>query len=769
MGFTGRCVLAILSTLLFSSTHGMIVENEDAASAARRALIKSRRGLTVENTYIAVVEDEDDIGTACENVTTLISEYKELNQVGVMDVYGGDSGKVETATISSTCNVIFETTDSDLVSYVETLSGVISVEQDTVVVTDAAPGSWGLDRIDQEDLPLSKSAYEYIYTGSGVNVYVIDTGVNEEHKDFDGRASLLKDFTSESSTSITDGNGHGTHCSGTVGSKTYGVAKEVNIYGIKVLTSSGSGSTSTVIQGITYAVDNQKNNFKGESAVLSISLGGAWSSAMNKATKAASDAGMIVVVAAGNEDQNACNISPASAGGDARNGGVITVGATTKYDSFASYSNYGSCVDLLAPGSNIVSTWYTSNTAIETLSGTSMATPHVAGVAALLLEKHSMDKDDAQSELISLLATNKISGTSSTSTPNVLLQVPLYTGPPTPPTVQATLAPTLAPDEVCVTSNGDTSCVTYLQSLFGGDFSATSLISGSLILSESDLCEATDEDFTDKVVLVPRGNCMFYNKVYQAQTQGAKAVVLYLVESGSIFAPTYYDDDEVTILSVMIGYSDGKTWKKLANKGGAVAKLGSPSLYTSETETAEGVSTPSTNVPTPTPTATPTSRPTVTCASLSSASKCRSASQCVWQKSGKECYDVSSDDVPCTLLSESQCTENSNCGWAIIPAQSKSYSCYEATAIPSEVDVTTPETCESSKYDAAATICSDLDLTICTAAQLLAAESDSTCSFDNSFVWSSTSCGKNKYYQVKQASQKLRCKKKTQSASVRCC
>ncbi|GBG35228.1 Subtilisin-like protease 8, partial [Hondaea fermentalgiana] len=462
---------------------------------------------------------------------------------------------VTTATIK-TCFVFFSGTE-ELKVFVEGLPKVKSVEADSIVINDATPASWGLDRIDQEDLPLSNTALEVSHTGIGVNIYIVDTGVNEDHNDFGGRAYLMQDFTSESGGSITDGNGHGTHCSGTAAGGTYGIAREATIFGVKVLSSSGSGSTSGVIKGINWAVQHQADQYNGESAVISMSLGGGYSSSMNNAVNEAVEAGMIVVVAAGNENQDACNVSPASAGGNGANGGVITVGATTSTDYMASYSNYGECTDVFAPGSSIKSTWKGSTSAVKTISGTSMATPHVAGVAATLLEKHNKDKDAAQSELFSLLVADKVLGLEGDDSPNLLLQVPTYTGPPTPPTVSPTMPPTNLPNEVCI----EEYCVAFEKSGFGADFPSDELISGELFSTENNLCTETDEDFTDKIVMVPRGDCLFFDKVKTAENQGAKAVIFRLTSStDAIFQANYYGTDTTELLSVMIGYKHAQTF-----------------------------------------------------------------------------------------------------------------------------------------------------------------------------------------------------------------
>ncbi|MFF5262149.1 S8 family peptidase [Actinomadura viridis] len=249
---------------------------------------------------------------------------------------------------------------------------VAAIEQDQIVKASGTQSSppWGLDRIDERVLPLSKS-YTYKSTGTGVNAYVIDTGLAYSHPNFGGRASIAW-VAPEFGGDGWDHNGHGTHVAGTIGSTSYGVAKNVKLRGMRVLDADGYGSMSTIVAAVQWL---QKNAVK--PAVANLSLGGPKSSALNSAVQALSQSGVFVSVAAGNENQNACNTSPSSAGW------VMSVGATTIYDNRATWSNYGSCVDIFAPGYGITSTWPGGGK--STISGTSMAAPHVSGVAALYL------------------------------------------------------------------------------------------------------------------------------------------------------------------------------------------------------------------------------------------------------------------------------------------------------------------------------------------------------------------------------------------------
>ena len=264
---------------------------------------------------------------------------------------------------------------------------------------------WGLARISHRDSLNFGTFNKYLYShdgGDGVDVYVIDTGTNVEHVDFEGRAEWGK--TIPSNDEDLDGNGHGTHCSGTIAGKKFGVAKKAHVYAVKVLRSNGSGTMSDVVKGVEWAAIRHskrveaakkgkgKKGFKGSAA--NMSLGGGKSVALDRAVNAAVEVGIHFAVAAGNDNADSCNYSPAAAEK------AVTVGASTLSDERAYFSNFGKCNDIFAPGLNIQSAWIGSKYAVNTISGTSMASPHIAGLLAYLLSlQPAKDSEYAVAEI----------------------------------------------------------------------------------------------------------------------------------------------------------------------------------------------------------------------------------------------------------------------------------------------------------------------------------------------------------------------------------
>jgi subtilisin family serine protease len=301
---------------------------------------------------------------------------------------------------------------------------VAYVEQDAIVRLDATqtnPPSWGLDRIDQRNLPLNNS-YTYPNTATNVHAYIIDTGIRFSHQTFGGRAT--SGFDAIDGGSADDCNGHGTHVAGTVGGSQYGVAKGVLLVGVRVLNCSGSGTIAQVVAGVDWVRTNAIRP-----AVANMSLGGGASTSIDNAVSNAITSGVTFAVAAGNSNANACNSSPA------RVPAAITVGATQINDARASFSNFGTCLDVFGPGVSITSSWSSSDTATNTISGTSMASPHAAGVAALIASANPAWTPQQVRDRLVADATPNVVTNPGTGSPNRLLFVPGATTPPPGTTV----------------------------------------------------------------------------------------------------------------------------------------------------------------------------------------------------------------------------------------------------------------------------------------------------------------------------------------------
>ncbi len=293
------------------------------------------------------------------------------------------------------------------VAYIES---DIEVRLNATQNMDANGDPWGLDRIDQRDLPLSRT-FTYNSTGTGVRAYIIDTGINTGHVDFGGRAVNVYDAFGGTGA---DCNGHGTHVAGTVGGGTWGVAKNVRLLGVRVFQCSGSTTSSAIIGGINFATRDAQVSTRGP-AVANMSFGGGINTTIDSATNSLINAGVFVAVAAGNSNANACNFSPA------RVTNAFTVAASDRNDVRAPFSNFGSCVDSYAPGVSIKSAWIGSTTATNTINGTSMAAPHVAGVAAQYLQLNPGASPAAVTNwIITNVTPNKIIN-NPVGTPNRLL------------------------------------------------------------------------------------------------------------------------------------------------------------------------------------------------------------------------------------------------------------------------------------------------------------------------------------------------------------
>jgi subtilisin family serine protease len=304
------------------------------------------------------------------------------------------------------------------VSFIEP-DGIVTVSDSG---TDNSVSSWGLDRIDQHDLSLSNS-YKWSHDGSGVHAYIIDTGIRPTHNEFGSpsRASVGYDAIGDGQNGI-DCNGHGTHVAGTIGGAEYGVARNVTLVAVRVLNCSGSGTWAQVVAGIDWV----KNNAI-KPAVANMSLGGGFNTATNTAVANAVAAGVTFAVAAGNSNADACASSPSSTPQ------ALTVGATSSNDARASFSNFGTCLDLFAPGVSITSSWIGADNATNTISGTSMASPHVAGVAALYLSsKTNATPADVEKAIKDSASQNKVTSP-GTGSPNLLLYSRIGVASSSPP------------------------------------------------------------------------------------------------------------------------------------------------------------------------------------------------------------------------------------------------------------------------------------------------------------------------------------------------
>ena len=352
----------------------------------------------IENNYIVVLDDSVVGEKGDYSISAYVAE----------DLASRHKGKVKNVYKHAINGFAVEMSEADA----EALSldfRVALVEEDGVMTADATQTNapWGLDRIDQRNRPLN-GTYVNNWTGAGVRVYVIDTGIRTTHAQFGTRASNVFDAFGGSGA---DCNGHGTHVSGTVGGTTYGVAKSALLRGVRVLDCNGSGSTSGVIAGVDWVRNNHI-----APAVANMSLGGGISTALDTAVNNLHNANVTIVVAAGNSNgANACNASPARAVN------AITTGSTTTTDARSSFSNIGTCLDIFAPGSSIPSAWFTSNTATATLSGTSMASPHVAGVAALYKQANPSASSTTIRNAIVNNATSGVVTNAGSGSPNRLL------------------------------------------------------------------------------------------------------------------------------------------------------------------------------------------------------------------------------------------------------------------------------------------------------------------------------------------------------------
>ncbi|WP_437061757.1 S8 family peptidase [Streptomyces sp. enrichment culture] len=389
--------LAAITSLATAALVGGLTALPAQAAPAEGTVLAAGSPTAIKDSYLVTLKKSAGLKAAS-------SEGKDL-----IERYGGSVRK----TFKSALNGYSATLSASEAKRLAADPAVASVEQNQRVSIDATQSNapWGLDRIDQTSLPLSGTYTYPDSAGSGVTAYVIDTGVRITHSQISGRAFNGYDAV-DGDTTAQDGNGHGTHVATTIAGSTYGVAKKAKIVAVRVLNNSGSGTTAGVVAGIDWVTQNHSGP-----SVANLSLGGGVSTTLDNAVRNSIASGVTYAVAAGNSNANASSFSPA------RVSEAITVGATTSTDARASYSNYGSVLDIFAPGSSITAGWHTSDTATNTISGTSMATPHVAGAAAVYLANHtSATPAQVASALTAGATTGKVTSPGSGS-PNRLLKL----------------------------------------------------------------------------------------------------------------------------------------------------------------------------------------------------------------------------------------------------------------------------------------------------------------------------------------------------------
>jgi cerevisin len=365
-------LLLVIPSVFTSPTAKPLVSHLTSATL-QAPLLSAENAELIPNQYMVVLKKGLDPQEVEDHHNVLAEMIKSSPQSSLIHVY-------EMASLNGYAG----TFSQDTIDAIRRMPHVDFVEQDQVVyaLDTQKNAPWGLARISHRDSLTFRTYNRYPHDpngGKGVTVYVVDTGVNVNHVDFGGRATW--GATIPSNDQDVDGNGHGTHCAGTIAGSRYGVAKQAKVVAVKVLRSNGSGTMSDVVRGVEWTLTDHKQRTKSSKAksVANMSLGGGYSRALNMAVDAAVEGGVNFAVAAGNDDADACDYSPASSEL------AVTVGASTLEDERAYFSNKGKCVDVFGPGKDITSTWIGSNTATNTISGTSMASPHVAGLLAYML------------------------------------------------------------------------------------------------------------------------------------------------------------------------------------------------------------------------------------------------------------------------------------------------------------------------------------------------------------------------------------------------
>jgi subtilisin family serine protease len=392
-----RLRFAATTTLAAAALVGGLTALPAQAAPAEGKVLAANSPTAVKDSYIVTLKEAAGFQASSTTGKNLIKEY----------------GGTVKRTFGAALNGYAATLSADEAARLAADPAVASVEQDQRVHVDATQTNapWGLDRVDQTSLPLSGTYTYPDSAGQGVTAYIIDTGVRISHADISGRAFNGYDAVDGDSVA-QDGNGHGTHVATTVAGTTYGVAKKARIVAVRVLNNSGSGTTAGVVAGIDWVTQNHSGP-----SVANMSLGGGVSTTLDNAVRNSIASGVTYAIAAGNNSGLASSTSPA------RVTEAITVGATTSTDAKASYSNYGTGLDLFAPGSSITAGWHTSDTATNTISGTSMATPHVAGAAAIYLAGHTTATPaQVASALVNGATPGKVTS-AGTGSPNLLLKI----------------------------------------------------------------------------------------------------------------------------------------------------------------------------------------------------------------------------------------------------------------------------------------------------------------------------------------------------------
>jgi subtilisin family serine protease len=366
--------------------------------------------LTVPNKYIVTYKTGTSSGSRKKHEEDITKKAKKKNKKGVVDAI--DLGALQGYVAEIPPSELPDIVNSNLVDYIEKDSVVnvsrvaASTEQlQKRAYTTQVNAAWGLARISHSGGGTGSFGTGYYYdttAGTGVRVYVVDTGIRTTHTEFGGRAIWGANFITGSPN--TDEFGHGTHVAGTIAGKTFGVAKSATVVAVKVLDKTGSGTMSGIILGLNWAVNNAKARNAPKKSVVNMSLGGAYTASVNAAVKAATDAGLTVVVAAGNSNDDSSYYSPASAPS------AITVGAVEGTNTRTWFSNYGTLVDIFAPGDAVISSYHTSDSATRYLAGTSMASPHVAGLAAYFIAKEGLSGSVAVTNRILTAAVSGVVG-----------------------------------------------------------------------------------------------------------------------------------------------------------------------------------------------------------------------------------------------------------------------------------------------------------------------------------------------------------------------